>query len=424
MGLMVFDMDKHTIYLFDGAQWLPMMFSTNPNALPPISRLADDGLAGDRLGFSASISGEYAVVGAPYDDLPGVIDHGSAYIFSRQNGSWIQQAKLTASDGLADDFFGASTAISGDYVAIGASGDDIGVNNNQGSVYIYYRGSGWTTGQAHIAKLTASDGQATDLFGVSVSLIEDYLIIGAMYHNVGGNNDQGAAYIYYKGAGWITGQPHQAKLTASDGQEGDNFGISVSLSGATALIGAAFNDINAIPDQGSAYVFSRAGTVWSQTAVLTGNDGAESDLYGYSVSIDGDYAVVGAQGDSNSTTDDGSAYIYFKGAGWANNQPYQAKLTALDGASGDSFGNSVAISGDYLVVGAQSDDSSINLNQGSAYIYKRNGTSWNVTRKIDDSNGHAGGFFGHAVGIDSFDIVIGAFLKHSFRGEVAFLNFE
>lgn len=423
MGLMVFDTDKHAVYVFDGVQWLPMLFSTNPHALPPIARLASDGLAADRLGFSATIDGEYAAFGAPYDDAPGVTDHGSVYVFFRQNGAWVEQAKLTASDGTTDDFYGASVSLSGDYLAIGASGDDVGGNMNQGSVYLYHRGSGWTTGQAHLAKITASDGQATDLFGVSVSLIEDYLIVGSMYDDIGGNGDQGSAYVYFEGAGWTTGQAHQAKLTANDGGVGDNFGISVSLSGSTAIIGAAFDDVS-FTDQGSAYIFSRSGTMWSQTAKLTANDGGESDLFGFSVSIDGDYAAIGAQNDNNASTLEGSAYIYFKGAGWINNQAYQAKLTAPDNGTGDLFGNAVSLSGDYVIIGAQSDDSGIHTNQGSAYVYKRTGTNWNIVRKIDDGNGQAGGFFGHAVDIDGFDIVIGAFLKYAFRGEAVFLNIE
>ncbi len=423
-GLLVFDTDKHTIYLFDGEQWLPMLFSTNPGALPPIHRQASDGIAADRFGFCLAIGGDYAVVGAPYDDSLGVNDLGSAYVFYRENGEWVEQAKLTADDGEEDDFFGVSAAVSGDYIAIGASGDDISSNINQGSVYIFHKGAGWTTGQPFLAKLNASDGDAGDLYGVSVALEGDYLLVGSLNSDIGGNSAQGAAYVYHRDTEWTTGQMYQAKLTAGDGNANDNFGISVSLSGATALIGAAFDTVSGMADRGSAYIFNRSGAVWSQGAKLTASDGAAGDQFGFSVSLSGDYAVIGAPNDDGNSADEGSAYLFFKGAGWSNNQPYQSKLTAPDAANGDQFGNAVSLSGDIVLIGAQSDDGILFVNQGSAYVYVRNGTTWKILRKIDDDTGQSGGFFGHALGIDGYNIAISGFLKYSFQGEVAFLNIE
>ena len=191
----------------------------------------------------------------------------------------------------------------------------------------------------------ASDGAASDEFGVSVAISGDTLVVGAHGDNDNGTNS-GSAYIFTRSGTLAWTQ--QAKLTASDGAADDEFGGSVAISGDTVVVGAVWNDDNGT-DSGSAYIFTRSGTAWTEQAKLTASDGAADDNFGNSVAISGDTVVVGAWHDDDNGTDSGSAYIYTRsGTAWTE----QAKLMASDGAADDEFGDSVAISGDTVVVGA------------------------------------------------------------------------
>jgi hypothetical protein len=290
-GAFVFDLDQNTFYLFDGQNWLPMAFQNAASPLPT-PRTASDGAEGDYFGNSVSISGDYALVGANGDNIGANASQGSAYVFFRTNGTWTQQAKLTANDGSPGDLFGLSVSISGDYALVGAYGDKIGVNNYQGSAYVFVR-SGTTWSQQ--AKLTANDGADGDFFGLSVSISGAYALIGVYADDVGVNANQGSAYVFVQsGTTWT----QQARLTANDGVSGDFFGNSVSISEDYALVGAYSDAIGANSDQGSAYVFFRSGGTWTQQAKLTASDGAAQDNFGFSVSIAGGYALVGANRDN------------------------------------------------------------------------------------------------------------------------------
>ncbi|MCY7356895.1 MAG: FG-GAP repeat protein [Rudanella sp.] len=409
-GAFVYDLDKGTVYLFDGQNCAPLAI-TSANNLAPVDRFANDGAAEDQFGFSVAISGDYAVVGTPADDIGANSKQGSAYVFVRNGSTWTQQVKLTASDGAASDFFGASVAISGDYVVVGAFADDIGSNNNQGSAYVFVRtGSSWT----QQAKLTADDGAADDNFGNSVAVSGDYVVVGALSDDNGVNTNQGSAYVFVRsGTLW----PQQVKLIASDGAANDIFGSSVAISGNYALVGAFRDDNGANTDQGSAYVFARSGTFWLQQPKLITSDGALDDQFGISVAISGDYALVGAYKDNIETnTDQGSAYVFVRsGSTWTQ----QARLTASDGALDDQFGISVAISGDYALVGAFRNDNGANTDQGSAYVFLRIGTNWQPVRSITD-NAPANTKNGYGVGISNGTFIIGGSGFNSDKGKVAF----
>ena len=271
---------------------------------------ASDGATYDNFGYSVSLSsdGSTALIGARYDDDKGTYS-GSAYVFTRSGSTWTEQAKLVASDGAASDFFGYSVSLSsdGNTALIGAYYDD-DKGSNSGSAYIFTRsGSTWT----EQAKLTASDGAASDWFGCSVSLSSDgsTALVGAT-----GDDDKGtysgSAYVFTRsGSVWS----QQAKLVASDGVASDFFGESVALSsdGSTALVGAD-GDGDKGSDSGSAYVFTRSGSTWTEQAKLLASDGAAGDYFGYSVSLssDGSTALVGANGDDDKGSDSGSAYLF------------------------------------------------------------------------------------------------------------------
>ena len=355
--------------------------------------LALDGEAGDRLGFAVAVSGDTAVVGAPHDSD----NAGSAYVFVRNGTSWDQQAKLLASDGVAGDVFGTSVAVSGDTVVVSAKGDDDN-GNHSGSAYVFVRSE---TSWSQQAKLLPTDGTPLDQSGVGVAVSGDTVVLGADGHPEGDNT--GAAYVFVRsGTSWS----QQAKLLASDGEVADQFGISVAVAGDTAVVGATVDDNHT----GSAYVFVRSGTVWSQQAKLLGS-GATSH-FGLSVAVSGDTAVVGG-GDLDGVGGSGAAWVFVRsGTSWSQ----QAKMLPSDGAQGDQFGGRVAVSGDVAVAGASQDDDQ-GTNSGSAYVFRRNGTSWSQQTKLLASDGAQDDWLGAwSVAVSGDTVVVAADL-HDDQGE-------
>jgi hypothetical protein len=351
----------------------------------------------DDFGYSVSIDGDTAIVGKPGDNS----DTGSAIVYVRSGGSWTQQQELTASDGASGDQFGISVSIDGDTAIVGALGDD----NFTGSAYAFTRsGSTWTQKD----KLTASDAAEGDRFGSSVSVSGDTALVGAPQND----SNTGSAYVFVRaGELW----PQQGvPLIASDGVSGDFFGTSVSVSGDTALIGADYGD-GVVADSGSAYVFVRSGNTWTQQQELTASDGAANDRFGYSVSIDGDAALVGAYNDDGA----GSTYAFVRsGSTWTQ----QDKLTASDGASGDLFGESVSIDGDTALVGAGGDDSFT----GSAYVFVKARTSsdWAESIKITSSDAATNEEFGNSVSISGSTALVGSWRDGGSTGAAFFNLYE
>jgi FG-GAP repeat protein len=318
---------------------------------------ASDAEAADTFGFSVAIDGETVVVGALDDDGAAGSNQGSAYVFVRSGGVWSQQQKLEAADAAADDTFGTSVAISGETVVVGARADDGGA----GSAYVFVRSGGvWTQQQ----KLLASDAAVFDNFGSSVAISGETIVAGAPQDSGAAGNFQGSAYVFVRSAGvWS----QQQKLEASDPGLNDQFGFSVAISNETVVAGAPNHDGATATGQGSAYVFVRSGGVWTQQQELEASDAALSDIFGTSVAISGETVVVGTPGDNGAAgSDQGSAYVFVRSAGvWSQQQ----KLEASDAAAGDRFGNAMAISGETIVVGASQDDGAAGSNQGSAYVF-------------------------------------------------------
>jgi FG-GAP repeat protein/putative Ig domain-containing protein len=358
---------------------------------------AADGSAEDKFGMSVALSGDTAVIGAIGDDVNGA-DQGSAYVFSRTGVAWSQQPRLLDTLGGKDDKFGAPVAISCDTVLIGASFDDIDGNANQGSASAFVI----CQGLAEQQKLTAAYGAEDDYFGDSVAISGDTVIVGAPENDIGGNADQGSANIFIRsGATWT----HQQRLTAADGAANDDFGNSVAISGDTVVVGAIFDDPGGNSEQGSAYVFVRNGPTWTQQQKLTASDGAQGDHFS-EVAISGDTLVVGAfLHDIDGNQNQGAAYVFTRnGATWTQQQ----KLIASDGAGVDFFASSVAISGDTVVIGADSDDIGGNADQGSVYVFTRSGATWTQQEKLTASGGAADDHFGGSVAICGDTIVAGA----------------
>lgn len=346
---------------------------------------ASDGAFDDLFGDSVALSGSTIVVGASHDHIGGNLYQGSAYVFNRQAGGWVEAQKLTASDGAAFDFFGHSVAVSGSTIVVGAFDDNIGGNPRQGAAYIFNReGEDWVETQ----KLTASDGAADLSFGWSVAFSGSTVVVGA----VGDNGFQGAAYVFNRqGGSWVEAQ----KLTASDGAAFDEFGQSVAVSGSTIVIGAFFDNNR----QGAAYVFDCQVGNWVEVQKLTASDGAVSDLFGWSIAISGSTVVVGAFGDNiGDNFAQGAAYVFNRhGGSWVEVQ----ELTASDGRRAEEFGFSVAVSGSTIVIGAIGD----NDLQGSAYVFNRQAGSWVEVQKLTPSD--TGFFFGSSLAMSGSTVVVG-----------------
>ena len=287
------------------------------------------------------------MIGSYQDDDNGSAS-GSAYVYVRSGGVWTEQQKLTASDGASDDNFGFSVAVSGDTAVIGAHlNDDAG--SASGSAYVYVRSGGvWTEQQ----KLTASDGAVGDFFGYSVAVSGDTAVIGA-YRDADDGNNSGSAYVYARsGSSWAEAQ----KLTASDAASFDQLGFSVAASGDTVAVGA--NLASAV------YVFHHSDAVWSEQQKLTVSDAASSPSVGHHVALDGDTLVAGRlRTGPGSGSETGSAYVFTRAGGlWSEQQ----KLLAPDAGVGDRYGARVAVSGDVVVIGAEREDDA-GPDAGAAY---------------------------------------------------------
>ena len=374
---------------------------------------SSDIAAYDYFGTSVSISndGNTAIVGAYGEDT--TADRaGSVYIFTRSGTSWSQQAKLQASDAAYRDFFGYSVSISndGNTVITGArSADHDPWVTNSGAAYIFTRsGTSWS----QQAKIEASDPEADDSFGWDVSISGDgnTVIIGAYQEDLSLPNvyDSGAAYIFTRsGSSWS----QQAKLRSADASSSDYFGYSVSISnnGDTAIIGAHYED--PIPfNSGAAYIFTRSGTSWSQQAKLVASDAENGDQFGKSVYIsgDGNTAIAGAYLEDATASNAGSAYIFTRsGSSWSQ----QAKIQAEDADASDGFGTQVCISNDgNTAVSSARTDEEAGANAGSAYVFIRSGTTWSQQSKIIGSDTEANDYFGVDVSIsgDGNTVIIGA----------------
>jgi nucleoside-specific outer membrane channel protein Tsx len=361
---------------------------------------ASDGAASDLFGVSVAVSGGTAVIGAYQHQVGSNSNQGAAYVFVQSGTSWSQQAELTASDGAEGDQFGVSVAVSGGTALIAADGS----NSSQGAAYVFVRsGTSWS----QQAKLTASDGAGGDRFGVSVAVSGGTAVIGANQHTVGINGNQGAAYVFVQsGTSWS----QQAELTASDGAASDLFGSSVAVSGGTAVIGAYAHQVGTNSAQGAAYVFVQTGTSWSPQAELTASDGLTGDEFGRSVAVSGGTVLIGADG---SNLFEGAAYVFVQsGTSWSQ----QAELTASDGAGGDQFGVSVAVSGGTAVIGANLHTVGMNGNQGAAYAFAQSGTDWSEQAELTASEGAASDFFGSSVAVSGGTAVIGSFGSNSLQG--------
>lgn len=324
--------------------------------------LANDGAAVDKFGYSVAISEDTIVVGA-YQDDTAFSNGGSAYVFVRNGTTWTQQQKLTPSDGTADDEFGNAVGITGEFIVVGSHLANLPGNSDAGSAYCFRRnGTVWTQTQ----KLIPLGGvELGDLFGESVAVSGSKIAVGAAGDDTP-ETRAGSVYVFTESGGGL--YTFQQELTISNGTNGDNFGNSVALEGNTLVAGAREDSpIVGQPAYGSAYVFEFNGSTWDSQGKLVASDGASFDRFGWSVAVSNNVIAVGArEDDTTAGPDAGSAYVFTRsGSVWTQQQ----KLAPNDTFNGDRFGSGVALSFGNLVVGASEKQLTSPNGQGAAYYF-------------------------------------------------------
>ncbi|KAB2964258.1 MAG: hypothetical protein F9K16_04700 [Thermoanaerobaculia bacterium] len=391
------------LYLADSQEGLRILDRTTclpedsgpPNQYEEALLLASDGQANDMFGGAVTISGDTVVVGFPRDDTQGAYA-GAAYVFVSAGGSWMQQAKLLPSDGVPFAQFGGAVALEGDTLVVGAS-QDSEHGEMSGAAYVFERqGSTWA--QTH--KLAADDGLVPGYqFGFSVSVSGDTIAVSGR-PEVSSDPYSGSAYVFECGdGGWA-----RTPLLASGRMEWDYFGSSISISGDTVVVGAR----NDNEGRGAGYVFVRSGDAWVQQARLTADDGETGDQLGRSVAVSGDLVALGAAQDDDLGFNSGAAYVFARtGETWSQ----EAKLTASDGGDYDYFGWAIALSGDLLAVGAFGELCQ-GISGGSARLFVRASGQWPEQLRLLASDRRNGDQLARAVAA-SGDLVVGGNTFHS-----------
>jgi hypothetical protein len=379
-----------------------------------VGRLFAAGAApGDVFGVRVAIDGDTAIVGASgYDVVPGPIGHdGAAYIFVRRppSGEWVEQARLTASDGEPLDLFGVDVAISGDVAVVGAY---MPAGAKTGAAYVFERsGEAWS----EVAKLTASDGAGFDYFGISVATDGEAIVVGAPNHDTGGLINAGAAYIFERsGAKWS----QKKKLIASDRAISNAFGRTVAIDGDIIVVGADADDTPpsspfVVSFAGTAYAFARSGGQWVEEAILEPVTPGFQAQFGNAIAISGETVLIGEPHRNRPAGRFfGAAYVFQRSGGaWTR----EAEFIASDGAPGDNFGERVALDGDVAIIGALTRDTGAAADAGAAYLLMREGGSWSEVATLTASDGAAGDRFG-AVALDSGVAIVGAYLDDTVGG--------
>jgi hypothetical protein len=410
---------------------------------------------GDGFGQSVSLDGDTLIVGAPYQNA-GIItnqinDTGSAFIFKRTMNVWNQVRQINNTTATATDYFGQSVAVSGVRFLVGSPNSDIGANQNQGAAFAYSHSSPTVTNPLVSTAVQGSDygysvavsgeyaavgapgenglkgavyifrniggswvfdqklaGSVFSRFGHSIAISGNSIIIGAPFETISGNVQQGAAYIYWRG--FSGSSPWQLAvngyITGTNGRPDDNFGWSVGIScDQTAIVGAPRGSVtSANLREGVAFVFEQSGINWITQAKLNATSPQASGLFGESVGLSDNYVVVGSP---NFSSLKGAAYFFNRtGSGWSS-----ATVIGTGSQAGDRFGSSVAISSNLIAVGIPFKTFGSNTWQGATNVYQYNNGTFQSFATITAPNAQAGGRFGIRVGISGSNLIVGSLHK-------------
>jgi len=358
--------------------------------------VAFDNAEDDSFGDAVALSGDVALIGAPWSDA-GFERSGSAYVYRYDlgSGTWVTEAKLIASDAERSRLFGWSVAVEGDRAMVSSPG-------GSGAVYEFrYDAVSGTWNEEN--KLVPSDIQPLDFFGRHIALDGDLLLVGE-----DGPGFKGAAYLFRYDSGSGTWNEEQ-KLLASDGQPDDSFGFSVDICDSVALIGAMSSDDWGF-HSGSAYVFryDSGSATWKEEQKLLASDGAYYDQFGWSVAMSADLLLIGANRADYTGEESGAVYAiqYDSGSGtWIEKQ----KFVAADTGTDDFFGSSVALSGDLALIGAKySLNGAGRTGEAYKFRYDPGSETWKEEAKLSTLDGLDGDEFGQAVAISGDTFLIGA----------------
>jgi hypothetical protein len=335
----------------------------------------------DYFGSSVAVSGDRILVGAPRT-FPSFAVMSSAYVFRYEDNQWVEEQKLTGTEGLRNDHFGSSVCLSGKWAFVAATQAQGG---ERAAVYAFRRdGSLWVQEQ----RLIATDGEGDNDFGRSIAASGDWLLIGAP--------NLRAAYLFREHDGrWV----QQRKL--QEGAMGvPDFGNSVALEGNRALIGAPERGM--IPGYGAAYVFRCDGKDWVEEQRLTAEHGRRDDRFGWSVSLSGDTALVGAP---EASAGRGSVYVFRRtGDRWQQEQ-------ALTQEERHSFGSSLCVLGTNAVIAADGQQGHRH-EAGFVSVYRFEGTQWVLAKRLFASEGPDGDHFGDCVALGESLVLVGAPHRH------------
>jgi hypothetical protein len=372
--------------------------------------IASDRAQQARFGVSVSMDGEYAIVGAYLENMDAgggnmLYAAGAAYIFIRQGSVWVQQQKLVAADRHSQACFGYSVSISGSCAIVGALYEPYNSVNRDsvfraGAAYIFERsGTTWT----QVRKVVAPDRGENDYFGESVGISAGSAIVGAYKQDKnasGGSSmfDAGAAYMCVRrDTGWAL----QQKITAAVRQYGAGFGFAVAISGNRAVVGAMDEDPGGLSEAGAAYIFRLDNSTWVQEERLVAADTAASSEFGWSVSMSGDDAAIGAyrahyDGPEPFVNLAGCVYVFVRSdTDWIQQQQVFSNYRT----SAAGFGYGVSISGDNLIGGCVT---------WRAHVFARSGGIWTEVRQLVAHDSLVTDDFGNAVAISGVYAMVGA----------------
>jgi hypothetical protein len=376
-----------------------------------VQLLAADGAIRDSFGFAGVLKDDVAAIGAPADDNARGVNAGAVYLRYIDFGGagvWGEFKKIIAGDGATSDMFGASVDLDGDILVVGAPQDD-----SKGSIYLFGRNVGGGDNWGQIAKI-ASPGAIGDRFGAAVEIDGNFVVVGAPLRDLTApaRTDAGAAYVYrFNGSAWV----FHKELNASDALTSDRFGSAVAISDDNIVVGAPLSDPASITSAGAAYVFRQdqgGANNWGQQKKLVANlDVATDEQFGYSVSISGSNIAIGDYRDSYaSTTRPGSVYMFSRNLGGTDNWGTVKRVTPFDLAANDNFGFSVSVDGGDLLVGSRFDDE-VGSNRGSAYHYAQNeggANNWGFIEKILAGDGVLNDNFGQFVSYNNGIYLVGS----------------
>ncbi len=367
-----------------------------------------DSATGQRFGWSAALNADYAAIGARSKDTPRGLASGQVSVYDRAGSSYGSVSNLVPADGAPGDDFGNIVALSAPWLAVGARFADVGANADAGAAYIYRRdGLAWTSAQ----KLTPNDAHPGDEFAHGLAIDGTAIVAGALLGDAPAIAHTGAAYVFRLGPTSTWAQ--EAKLNAADAAANDGFGISVGISGSTAIIGAPYHTETGLAT-GAAYIFDQSGAVWTQTAKLLPPNGAAGDTFGELVAISGNAILINAPRHTVAgLSQAGSVYIYRRiGGVWT----LEATLTSNSPRAGELFGFGLALDGDTAIIGGFARNSQVGIpHSGAAYVFRHISTQWLLASRVENPEPAANADFGYSVALGGGKFIAGA-MRQPVRG--------